>query len=233
MGFSRVIEKTVAILKKDSNYRFKAEFSSRQMTSIVLYRGLQFLRGLPCKLWLNSTGLLFLGRSVVIEHGYMITAGRNLILEDNVFINALSAEGIVLGRNVSFGRGSIIVCTGVVANKGVGLVVGDYTGINANAYIACQGGVTIGSNVIMGPGIKIFSENHNFSELNTPIRLQGETRSPVVIEDDCWIGAGVTILAGVTIGHGSVVAAGALVKDNYPPNSLIAGVPAKLIRSRE
>lgn len=233
MIFARLIEKIISILKKDKNYHFKSSYSSRQIYVISFHRTLQILRGLYCRLFIKNNGLLFCGKSVVIEHGYQIKSGPNLILEDHVFINALSENGILLGRNVSLGRCSVIICTGVIANKGVGLIVGDCTGINANAYIGCQGGVKIGSNVIMGPGIKIFSENHNFREINTPIRLQGETRSPVVIEDDCWIGAGVTILAGVTIGHGSVVAAGALVKDNYPPNSLIAGVPAKLIRSRE
>lgn len=232
MKFTKIVEKIVAILKKDPAYKFKSDFDSRQLATIVFYRSLQLLRGLPLKLWLHANGFTFCGRSVVIEHGYMIKAGQNLILEDFVHINALSTDGIVFGRNVSLGRGAVIICTGVVASKGVGLTVGDHTGINANAYIGCQGGVQIGSNVIMGPGIKIFSENHNFSSADIPIRLQGETRNPVTIEDDCWIGAGATILAGVTIGRGSVVAAGAVVNNSFPAKSLIVGVPAKAIRNR-
>jgi len=233
MSLISLIEKTIATLKKDPSYRFKAKYGLRQLFSILYYRGLQIMRGLRAKLMIKAKGLVFCGRSVVIEHGYMIEAGPNLILEDNVFINALSEKGIVLGRNVTLSRGTIIACTGVIAHKGIGLEIGDFTGINAQSYIGCQGGVKIGSNVIMGPGIRIFSENHNFADLEIPIRLQGETRHEVVIEDNCWIGSGSTILAGVRIGTGAIVAAGSIVTKDIPPYSVSAGIPAKIIKTRE
>lgn len=232
MSTITLVEKTIAALKKDPTYRFKADYSLRQLFSILLYRGLQILRGLRIKLIINARGLVFCGRSVVIEHGYMIKAGPNLILDDNVFISALSEKGIVLGRNVTFSRGTIIACTGVIAHKGIGLEIGDFTGINAQSYIGCQGGVKIGSNVIMGPGVRIFSENHNFTDLETPIRLQGETRHGIVIEDNCWIGSGTTILAGVRIGTGAIVAAGSIVTKDILPYSISAGIPAKILKKR-
>jgi acetyltransferase-like isoleucine patch superfamily enzyme len=223
----------IARLKKDPTYRFRTPYTDRQLVTIFWYRGLQAVRGLPKRLTLRlSGGLLFCGRSVVVEHGYLIRSGANLILEDFVQINALSEKGVSFGRNVTIGKGAIIACTGVIANRGVGLEIGDYSAVGAQSFIGCQGGIRLGSNVIMGPGVRIFSENHNYADLATPIRLQGENRTGVVIEDDCWIGSGVTILDGVTIGNGSLIAAGSVVTKSIPPFSVVAGVPAKVLKNR-
>ena len=86
--------------------------------------------------------------------------------------------------------------------------------------------------MIMGPGVMIFSEDHEYSDPDKPIRLQGVSREKVIIEDDCWIGAGVTILKGVTIGQGTVIAAGTVVNRSVSRYSLVAGVPGKEIKSR-
>jgi len=121
---------------------------------------------------------------------------------------------------------------GPKAYKGTGITIGDRTGISARAYFAGQGGITIGDDVIMGPGVQIFSENHNFSDSATTIKAQGVTKAPVIIGNNCWLGAGTTILAGVTVGDGCVVAAGSVVNKSIPANSIAAGVPAKVIKSR-
>lgn len=76
------------------------------------------------------------------------------------------------------------------------------------------------------------SENHNYKNVEIPIRLQGINRKGIKIGDDCWIGAKVTILDGTVLGNGCVVAAGAVVRGIIPPYSIIGGVPAKIIKSR-
>ncbi|MNG32136.1 Virginiamycin A acetyltransferase [compost metagenome] len=76
------------------------------------------------------------------------------------------------------------------------------------------------------------AENHVFSDKTKPIKEQGIYRQGITIEDDCWIGSNVTILDGVTIGTGSVVAAGAVVTKDVPPYSVVGGVPAKIIKER-
>jgi acetyltransferase-like isoleucine patch superfamily enzyme len=86
---------------------------------------------------------------------------------------------------------------------------------------------------MMSPGVRIFAENHRFADPTVIMKEQGVTRARVVIEDDCWIASGSTILAGVRIGRGSVVAAGAVVTKSVPPYSVVAGVPARVVRSRE
>jgi acetyltransferase-like isoleucine patch superfamily enzyme len=115
---------------------------------------------------------------------------------------------------------------------GEGLRIGNNSNIGCYAYIGCSGHVTIGDNVMMGPNVSIFAENHNFNDLDRPMQQQGVTRKPISIEDDCWIASGTTVLAGVTIGRGSVIAASSVVTQDIPPFSVAAGAPARIIRSR-
>lgn len=96
----------------------------------------------------------------------------------------------------------------------------------------------IGRNVIFGPKPTIITGDHRIDIVGKFIADVGnddklsENDLPVVIEDDVWCGANVTILKGVTIGHGSVVAAGAVVTKSCPPYSIIGGVPARVIKKR-
>lgn len=103
-------------------------------------------------------------------------------------------------------------------------------------------GIYIGNEVLMARGVYIRGANHNFADLDLPINKQGHSSAnlnynndqySVVIEDNVWVAANVTILSGAKVGRGSIVAAGAvLINANYPPYSIIAGVPGKVIKSR-
>jgi len=227
----RLLEALVAFFRKDKNYKLDSRYSLVDILLILKYRCMQLLRGLYIKVFIKSEGSVFCGRSVTVEYGYNIRAGASLILDDYVSINALSTNGVVFGRNVSIGKGTIIVCTGVIKNKGVGLCMGDYSSVGAQSFLGCQGGVKIGSNVIIGPSFKVFSENHKYDD-KIAIRLQGEVRKGVRVGDDCWFGANVTLLDGVTVGDGCVIAAGSVVNKSVLPGSIIAGVPAKLVKRR-
>jgi acetyltransferase-like isoleucine patch superfamily enzyme len=229
-----MIESLIRRLKNDPKYKWEAPHATRDVVSVAWGRFFQLLRGLFLKPFLKrSAGLIFIGTHVKVRHGYQILAGKNLVLGDNVDINALSANGITLGDNVSIARDSILFCTGVIAQKGTGITIGHCTGIGARAFLAGQGGITIGDDVITGPNIQVFSENHNFSDLSQTIKAQGVTKQATVIGNNCWLGGGVTILAGVTIGDGCVIAAGSVVTKSVPPNSIVAGVPAKVVKSRD
>lgn len=114
-------------------------------------------------------------------------------------------------------------------NNAVGdVIIGDHTRIGLHNTII--GPVTIGCHVNLAQGITVTALNHNFTDTEKRIDEQGVSTSPVTIEDDIWIGANATILSGVNIGRHSVIAAGAVVTKDVPPHSLVAGVPAKVIK---
>jgi acetyltransferase-like isoleucine patch superfamily enzyme len=108
--------------------------------------------------------------------------------------------------------------------------VGRNVFINQNCTIYDLGGVDIGDDVLIGPNVSIITTGH---PLEPSQRRDGVTAAPIVIERNVWIAAGATIIGGVTIGENSVVAAGSVVTKDVPPNNLVAGVPAKVIRSLE
>lgn len=229
-----LIEKVIRRLKNNPDYKLETSYSFREAFVIVFNRSMQILRGVGKRAFFKKVeGLLFIGHHVVIDHSYMLVAGSNLIIEDNTYINALSLNGIMIKNNVSIARNCTLICTGVINQKGKGIIIGNNSGINAGTYLGGQGGIEIGDNVIVGPGVKIFSENHNFSDLKINIKDQGVMRNGVCIKNNVWIGAGVTILAGVTIGEGSVIAAGSVVTKSVTPNSIVAGVPGKVLKKRD
>lgn len=111
-------------------------------------------------------------------------------------------------------------------------VLGEHSGVGRDCEIMDQ--VTIGSNVMMGPNVYICTETHNFSDCTVPMQFQGmKPTKGVVIEDDVWIGTRVIIVPGVTIGHGSVIGAGAIVTKDIPPWSVAVGNPARVVKSRK
>lgn len=106
--------------------------------------------------------------------------------------------------------------------------------IGVDAFIQAGGGVEIGDYAILGPGAKIWTQNHASSRVDIPIQEQGAEYKPVKIGRDVWIGANAFIMPGVTLGDGCVVAAGAVVgAKNYPPYKILAGNPARVIGTRE
>lgn len=131
-------------------------------------------------------------------------------------------------RKFSLGDYSVIESFACINNAVGDVMIGDHTRIGLHNTII--GPVIIGSHVNLAQGITVTALNHNFEDSEKRIDEQGVSTSAVVIEDDIWIGANAVILPGVTIGHHSVVAAGAVVTKDVPPHSLVAGVPAKVIK---
>lgn len=227
-----IFNKLIRKLGKDG-YSVDKRLTKYELFIILYDKGLAAFRGLFLKIRVKkSKGLLFLGRRAKIKFAHKITLGKTVTIGDNVEINALSKNGVMIGNNVTILKNTIIECTGVIRDLGEGLVIGNNVGIAQNCFIQVRGHVEIGSDVIMGPRVSIFSENHNSDKLDVPIVLQGETRKGVKVGNGVWIGAGVTILDGVTIGNNSIIAAGALVNKDVIEFGIVGGVPAKFIKMR-
>lgn len=126
------------------------------------------------------------------------------------------------GKNLNIGRKcKIHKNTIILDNSGIGY--------------GCEipNGVKIGKNVMMGPNVIMFTQNHNTSNIEVPMRLQGMRELlPIIIEDDVWIGARVCILPGVKIGKGAVIGACAVVAKNVPDYAVVVGNPGKIVKYR-
>ena len=230
---NKLINKVISKIKHEP-YQIDEAITTSVILNIVLEKTIMLLRGICNKIFLRKAkGILFIGKRVKIKCKRKITFNGSATIEDGCFINALSKGGITIGNNFSLGRNSIIECTGVIRELGEELIIGENVGIAANAFIAMRGKLEIGSNTIFGPGVSIHAENHNYKDLETPIRLQGATRKGVHIGQDCWIGSKAIILDGVHIGDHVIVAAGAVVNKDVPDYAIVGGVPAKVIKMRK
>lgn len=215
-------------------YVIDVSISNFDLLQIVFSRSMAIIRGLWIRLLIRKgKGLLFVGSNCKLKFKSKIFLGRSVQIGDNVEINALSKNGVIIGDNVSILKNTIIECTGVIRDLGEGLTIGNNVGIAQNCFIQVRGKVIIGNDVIFGPNVSIFSENHNFNNTELPVSVQGETRKGVIIEDGVWLGTRVVILDGVTVGKNSIVAAGSVVTKNIEPYTIVGGVPAKLIKYRK
>ena len=219
---------------KGPDYVIDPELPIGGYISLAYRRGFAVTRGILRRVSrpLHPSTWVFLGRGVEIRNKRQIHFWSGVSIGSGSILDGLSRGGVWLGDGVSLGPYSVIEATGVVTDLGEGCWIGDRTGLGHFLFIGAAGGVRIGNDVLIGNRVSFHSENHIFEDAYRLIRDQGVTRHGIVVEDDCWIGANVTILDGVTIGRGSVIAAGSVVRDVVPPYSVAAGVPARVVRSR-
>ena len=151
--------------------------------------------------------------------------GEHVIFEAGVLV--FHPETISLGQNLYIGHGAVL--KGYYDSR---MSIGDNTWIGQQVFIHSSGGVTIGRNVGIGPAVKILTSRHREEGIHIPIIQSEVERAPVVIEEDCDIGIGSIILPGVTLGRGTQVGAGAVVTRSVAPYSVVAGVPARVMRNR-
>jgi maltose O-acetyltransferase len=150
-----------------------------------------------------------------------------------VLIASLAGVPLFLRRWILTTRGhrfaaDVRIHAGTIVH-GSRLTIGRDTFINRGCVIQADAPVTIGDQVHLGPGVRITTVSH---EIGPSHRRAGERHyKPVTIGAGAWLGAGSQILPGVTVGAGAIVAAGSVVTADVPPDTVVGGVPAKLIRS--
>lgn len=217
---------------RNPNFRFAPTLTSSLILAFCWQQGMALLRGGMLILRGRQPKWMIRGRGVRFFNLSQIRWGRFFKLGDFVYLSAISTDGIWLGNQVSIGAFSRLVVSTTLDNPGRYIRIGHRVGIGEFAYLGGAGGLSIGDDCIIGQYFSCHPENHQFDALDIPIRLQGIDRKPISIGRNCWIGSKVTVLNGVTLGEGSVVAAGAVVTQSFPANSVIGGVPARLLRQR-
>ena len=123
--------------------------------------------------------------------------------------------------------GRAVVMPGFFCDYGVNIHLGARAFVNANCVFLDCAEVRIGDNFQAGPGVQLLTPEH---PLDAVARRGTETARPIVIGDDVWIGGGAIVLAGVTIGHRSVIGAGSVVTKDVPSDVVVVGNPAKIVR---
>lgn len=152
-----------------------------------------------------------LGQGVVIEPGVLVFHPENIEIGDHVYV------------------GHYTILKGYYRNT---MIIGPGTWIGQQCFLHSAGGLVMGCNVGIGPGVKIVTSYHAEEGIKIPILHSRIEFAPVVIEDDCDLGVGAVVLPGVTIGRGAQVGAGAVVTRDVEPYAVVAGVPARVIRMR-
>ncbi len=176
------------------------------------------------------------GANACIQAGSEFRGAHSIVIGNHVVVNRdvrLNADfpncSIILRDHVTLDRGVDIW----VSDQGECTIeIGDSVYIGRYVCMTGPGPISVGRNCMIASHSSLYSNQHIFDDPTQPIATQGVTQKGIVIEDDCWLGTGVRVLDGVTIGKGSVIGAGAVVTKDIPPYSVSVGVPAKVISKR-
>ena len=190
------------------------------------------LRGVAYRLILKMEGQAAIESNVRLRFTNNIRLGHGVYLDQGSYLHA-TPGGITIGDDTIVMHGAVLHVYNFRDLPQSGITIGKNSLIGEYSIIRGQGGVTIGDRVYTSPFTQIIAVNHVFDDPDRPFVDQGITAEGIVIEDDVWLGAGAVITDGVRVGKGSVVAAGAVVTKDVPPHTVVAGVPAKVIKQIE
>jgi acetyltransferase-like isoleucine patch superfamily enzyme len=165
-------------------------------------------------------------RKLYIRTAYQVTFGPDVTIEKGVTIRAFDGGSVTIGGMTHIGANTVIEA------KAAPIEIGPRAFINTGVFIAASYGITIGADALLAEYATIRDADHAFDDHHTAFNTQGLRGAPVVIGDNVWLAAKVTVTKGVTIGPGSIVGANSVVTRSIGQAEVWAGVPARLLRHR-
>ena len=187
------------------------------------------LRSIAYRLMLHIDGWAAIESGVRLRFANHIRLGHKSYLDQGVYIHACPS-GVEVGPGTLVMHGAVLHVYNFRDLPNAGIKIGRDSLIGEYNVIRGQGGVTIGSRVYTSPHVQMVAVNHVFDDPARSFTVQGITAQGITIEDDVWIGSGAIICDGVRVGEGAVVAAGAVVTEDVPAHTVVAGVPAQVTR---
>jgi acetyltransferase-like isoleucine patch superfamily enzyme len=188
------------------------------------------VRGVVYRLILKMDGWAAIESGVRLRFADHIRLGHSVYLDERVYLHA-TPGGIEIGDGTVVMHGAVLHVYNFRDLPHAGIWIGRDSLIGEGTVIRGQGGVRLGDRVYTSPYTQLLAVNHVYEDPDRPFVEQGITAKGIVVEDDVWFGAGAIVTDGVHIGEGAVVAAGAVVTADVPPHTVVAGVPARPVRS--
>jgi acetyltransferase-like isoleucine patch superfamily enzyme len=169
------------------------------------------------------------GQNVVLRHPHKIHIGDHVVIDDNCLLDAKGEtnRGITIADRVFVGRNSILSCK----NGDIELAEGANVGFNCEVFSASR--VRIGRDVLIAAYAYVIGGDHDFSDPATAVLEQRRISAGITIGDGVWIGAGAKILDGVSVGNRAVIGASAVVREDVPQAAIAVGIPARVVSSRQ
>jgi acetyltransferase-like isoleucine patch superfamily enzyme len=207
----------------------------RYELTVLLSQSMPGALGLALRKWLYR-GLLgrcgrnvVFGQNVVLRHPHKIWVGDDVVIDDNCLLDAKGEAnaGITIGNGVFIGRNTILSC------KNGDIEIGDAANIGFNCEVFSGSRVTIGANTLFAAYCYVIGGGHNFEDPSRAIAEQGRRSAGVTIGQGAWLGAGAKIMDGVTVGADAIVGAGAVVSVEVPDRAVAMGRPARIVGSRD
>jgi acetyltransferase-like isoleucine patch superfamily enzyme len=187
------------------------------------------LRALAYRLILRLEGRVAIERGVRIRFADQIRLGKGVYLDEGVYLHACPG-GIEIGENTLIMHHAELHVYNFRDLPHAGIQIGRDSLIGEFNVLRGQGGIAIGDRVYTSPLVQLAAVDHVFSDPTRSFVEQGITAQGIVVEDDVWIGAGAIVTDGVRIGRGAVVAAGAVVTRDVPAHTVVAGIPARIVK---
>ncbi len=168
------------------------------------------------------------GTNVVLRHPHKIFIGDNVVIDDNVVLDAKGTdnEGLFIGDGVFVGRNTILSC------KNGDIILDERANLGFNCEIFSANRVRVGKNVLMAAYCYLVGGTHTFSRTDIPMLMQEREARGIEVGDNAWLGAHVVVFDGTKVGKECVIGAGAVVNSDIPDWQIAVGIPAKPVKDR-